>query len=60
MKSRSYTGKKKKKKDQYKEKIVLDVIEVIHFYTTSAIHPITAIYQTADNIEPGSIKNKFY
>lgn len=56
MKSRSYTGKK----DQYKEKIVLDVIEVIHFYTTSAIHPITAIYQTADNIEPGSIKNKFY
>lgn len=56
MKSRSYT----EKKDQYKEKIVPDVIEVIHFYMTSAIHPITAIYQTADNIEPGSTKNKFY
>jgi len=55
MKSRSYTGKK----DQYEEKFVLDVIEVIHFYTTSAIHPISAIYQTVDNIEPGSIKTNF-
>lgn len=57
MKSRSYT---EKKKINIKKKIVPDVIEVIHFYMTSAIHPITAIYQTADNIEPGSIKNKFY
>lgn len=56
MKSRSYT----EKKINIKKKIVPDVIEVIHFYMTSAIHPITAIYQTADNIEPGSIKNKFY
>lgn len=43
-----------------KEKHAPDVIEVIHLYMTSAIHPITAIYQKADNIEPGSMKNKFY
>ena len=46
--------------DQCKEKIVLDVIEVIHLYMTSAICPITAIYQSIDNIEAGSMKNKFY
>lgn len=46
--------------DQYKEKNALDVIEVIHLYMTSAIRPITAIYQRVDNIEPGSMKNKFY
>lgn len=54
--NRSY----KEKKDQYKEKSALDVIEVIHLYMTSAIYPITAIYQRVDNIEPGSMKNKFY
>ena len=43
-----------------KEKHAPDVIEVINLSMTSALRPITAIYQKADNIEPGSMRNKFY
>ena len=43
---------RKEGNDQYNRgQNVLDVIEVIHFYVTSAIYPITAIYQSGGNIE---------
>lgn len=45
--------------NRYKGKHAPDVIEVIHLSMTSALRPITAIYQKADNIEPGSMRNKF-